>query len=227
MRRFTLRMLATLLAVFLSPRSFAHAQDSSAAAAGPRDFHTVDRVVAVGGAKPILLTRLQEEVNIFRSQGAEIPTDSAQLAAYLRDILVRLVNEELVVQAAQRDTAVQLSLPEVQASVDEAVKNVRSQYTSDLDFQRQLRLAGWNTLDDYRQWIYDQKRRENLSKQFVAKLRQKGLIKPIPATEAESRVFYEKNKGQLPHRPATVVFHQIVARAEPDSAAVAEARQRA
>src|SRR6185436_6766195 len=47
------------------------------------------------------------------------------------------------------------------------------------------------------------------------------------ATEAESREFYEKNKGQLPHRPATVVFHQIVARPEPDSAAVAEARQRA
>src|SRR3954467_4102328 len=87
-----------------------------------RDFHAVDRIVAVVGGKPILLSRVQEEFNVYRAQGGKVPGDTAD---FLRQIVNRLVNDELVVQAAQKDTAIQISLKEVEASVDEAFKNVR------------------------------------------------------------------------------------------------------
>jgi peptidyl-prolyl cis-trans isomerase SurA len=201
------------------------AQDT---ASGPREFRPIDRIVAVVGGKPILLSRVMEEYNVYKAQpNSKVPSDSAGIASFKLDIVNRLVNDELVVQAAQKDTAIKISLTEIQTSVDEAVKNVREQFSSDLEFQRQLRTSGFGTPEDYREWLYEQKRRENLSKQYMAKLRQKGLIKAIPATEAESKDYYEKNKGQLPRRPATVSFRQIVARPEPDSSAVALARQRA
>jgi parvulin-like peptidyl-prolyl isomerase len=203
----------------------AQAQDTTAPSG--RNFQTVDRIVAVVGAKPILLSRAQEEVNIMRAAGGKVPTDSAAMGDFMRDLVNRLVNDELMVQAAQRDTTISLSLQDVEAATDEAVKNVRAQFPSDLDFQRQMRTAGFGALEEYRLWIYEQKRRENLESKLIQKLRQKGVIKPIPATEAEARKYYEQNKGQLPHRPATVSFRQIVARPEPDSAARATARQRA
>src|SRR4051812_16880794 len=78
-----------------------HAQDAKP----DRAFHAVDRIVAVVGARPILYSRLQEEINIRRSvQKADIPTDSVQLVGLLKEILNQLVDEELMVQAAQRDT---------------------------------------------------------------------------------------------------------------------------
>ncbi len=196
-------------------------------AAQERDFHVTDRIVAVVGARPILLSRLQEEVNIRKAQGIAVPKDSAELVATLREILETLVNEELMVQAAQRDTSITLLQTDVQEAVETAVKNVRAQFTSDVDFNRGLREAGWNTLDEYRQWVADQKRKETLSKQFVAKLRQKGIIKPLPATDPEGRAYYQKNKSLLPKRPATVSFKQIVAQPEPDASAVAESKRRA
>jgi parvulin-like peptidyl-prolyl isomerase len=196
--------------------------------APPADFRAVDRIVAVVGGKPILMSRVQEEFNVYKAQpNAKLPDDSAGIVAFKRDIVNRLVNDELVVQAATKDTAIKISLTDIQSSVDDAVKNVREQFSSDLEFQRQLRLSGFGTPEDYREWLYEQKRRENLSKQFMAKLRQKGLIKAIPATEAEGKAYYEQNKGSLPHRPATVTFRQIVIRPEPDAPAVAVARQKA
>ena len=186
-----------VFAILLLAPGAARAQQASTAG----NFRPVDRIVAVVGGKPILLSRVQEEFNVYRAQGGKVPGDTV---AFLREIVNRLVNDELVVQAAQKDTAIQISLKEVEASVDEAFKNVREQFPSDLEFQRQLRTAGFGTPEEYRQWVYDQKRRETLTKQYMNKLRQKGLIKPIPATEAEAKEYYEKNKGSLPHRPATV-----------------------
>ncbi|MBI4503791.1 MAG: peptidylprolyl isomerase [Gemmatimonadetes bacterium] len=226
-----------MLALFVFLAGAASAQDSTArrdsatrqdsTARITRPFRTADRIVAVVGGKPILLSRIQEEVNIYRALGNKVPADSAEMAIFLRQLVDRLVNDELMVQAAQRDTTIKLSLQEVQAAVEDAVKNVRQQFPSDIDFQRQLRTAGFGTLEEYREWVYDQKRRENLERQYIQKLRQKGLIKPIPATEAEAKKYYEDNKGSMPHRPATVSFRQVVARPEPDSAALALALQRA
>lgn len=197
------------------------------AGAQDRDFRPVDRIVAVITGKPILLSRVEEQINIMRATGRQVPTDSAGLARFQRSIVEELVNEELMVQAAQRDTTITVLMQDVQTAVDDAMKQIRQQFGSELDFQRQLRTVGFGTADEYQRWLYEQKRRENLRNQLMQKLRSKGVLKPIPPTESEIREFFERNKGQLPRRPATVSFRQIVIRPQADSAAVAAARQRA
>jgi len=159
----------------------------SRVAAQDTTYHVVDRIVAVVGGKPILLSQVNEEINIRRATGGKVPPDSAGLEQMRRSVIEGLVNDELVVQTAQRDTTILLSVQDVQSAVDEAMKTVRGQFASDIEFQRQLRAAGFGTADDYRTWLYDKKRRENLQSQLIAKLRRKGILKPVPPTEAEVR----------------------------------------
>ncbi len=187
-----------------------------------QELTEVDRIVAVVGRAAIAYSRVEEELNVKRSRGEAIPTDSAGLAQLREEIVGGLVDEELLVQEAQADTAIHVSDEQVQSAVDEFIRKVRTQFRSEVDFQRQLQTSGFGSMDEYRRWITDQQRRDLLHQTLMQKLRQKGVLRPLPPTEAESRAFYEQVKD-LQTRPAVVSFRQIMLRPQPDSAAVANA----
>ncbi|MBI3082308.1 MAG: peptidylprolyl isomerase, partial [Gemmatimonadetes bacterium] len=178
-----------------------------------------DQFVAVVGRVAIAYSRVEEELNVRRQRGDPIPADSAGLARLRREIVDDLVSEELLVQEAQADTAIRVTDEQVQSAVDEFIRRVRTQFRSDVDFQRQLQTSGFGTMDEYRRWITDQRRRELLQQTLIQKLRQSGTLRAVPPTDDELRAFYDRVKeGQT--RPAVVSFRQVVIRPEPDSAAV-------
>lgn len=183
-------------------------------------FTVVDRIVAVVGTTPIPASRVEEQLNVLRAQqGADFPTDSAALALLRRRILDEVIDEELLVQAAQRDTNVRVTDQDVQIAADQAIQEVRRQFASELEYQRELRRAGFGTPEEYRRWITDQQRRDLLRETLMQYLRNSGQITPLPPTEAEMRRFYQENAARRPSRPATLTLRQILIRPEPDSAA--------
>jgi len=188
-------------------------------------FTEVDRIVAVVGQTAIPMSRVLEEVNTRRQQGFQIPNDSALLAGFLRSVLSDLVDQELMLQAAQHDTTVVVSEQEVQNAVDRAMGQVRSSYPSQLDFERDLKGVGFGTIDEYRQYLSEQQRRELTIQQFVQRLQERGELDPLAPTEAELRAYFEQMRSQLSKRPAQVSFRQIVIRPQGDSAAIALAYQ--
>lgn len=214
--RRTATLMATLV-VLGTPR--ARAQDSA--------FALVDRIVAVVGDTPIPLQRINEELNVLRQRGAEIPPDSAGLARLRRQILDRVIDDELLVQAARRDTAIEVFAQEVQSAVEETMREIRGQFASELEYRRQLRASGFGTAEEYRRWLGDQKRRELLSAALVQRLQQEGKLAPLAPTELELRAYFEERRADLPPRPATVSFRQIVVRPEADSSAWEAAAVRA
>lgn len=159
----------------------------------------------------------------MRRQGSELPTDSTAMMHLRRQILEQIISEELFVQAARRDTAITVTEQEVQAAADEGVREVRNQFTSDLEYRRELRTAGFASPEEYRRWQADQKRRQLLRETFLARLRQTGELEPLPPTERELREAFEQTRDRQPKRPAAVSFRQIVIRPEPDSAALLDA----
>ncbi|MBI2402722.1 MAG: peptidylprolyl isomerase [Gemmatimonadetes bacterium] len=184
-----------------------------------QELTEIDHLVAVVGRVAIPYSRVEEELNVRRQRGDPIPTDSAGLARLRREIVDDLVSEELLVQEAQADTAIRVTDEQVQSAVDEFIRRVRTQFRSDVDFQRQLQTSGFGTMDEYRRWITDQRRRELLQQTLIQKLRQSGTLRAVPPTDDELRAFYDRVKeGQT--RPAVVSFRQVVIRPEPDSAAV-------
>ncbi len=189
----------------------------SVASAQDMRLKQVDRIVAIVGRAVISHSRIEEELNVFRSQGGDFPTDSAGRMALRRDILDRIIDDELLIQASRLDTMIRISEQELLSQVEPAIREVRSQFASEMEYDRQLRATGFASQDDYRRWVTDQKRRALTRELFISLLNQRGDIEPLPPTEQEMIEFYEGVKDQQAPRPATVSFRQIVIRTTPDS----------
>jgi len=184
---------------------------------------TLDRIVAIVGTRPILASQIEEEMVQQQAQGQTLPTDSTGLATLRRQILDRLVELEILVQQAERDTSIKVTDQEVLDQVEQTYQNVRKQFTSENDFRDQIRQARFGSVEEWRRWLADEQRRQLYAQRLIEAQRQKGKLRPIPPTDAQMREFWEQNKDQQPKRPATVSFRQIVIKPVPDSAA----RQRA
>jgi peptidyl-prolyl cis-trans isomerase SurA len=196
----------------------------AAAPLAAQQGRVLDRVVAVVGTQPILRSQIEEQIVQLRAQeGAVLPTDSAGWDALRHELLQEMVNDQLLVQQAERDTAIKATEQEVIDQVDQTYQNVRRQFTSDGDFQAQLQQAGFASAEEWRRYLAEQQRRTILRQRLIEVLRQRGTIRPIPPTDSAMRSFFEKNKASLPKRPPVLSLHQIVFAARPDSVA----RQRA
>jgi peptidyl-prolyl cis-trans isomerase SurA len=227
----TLRLVAaaTLLAV---PVAFA--QNATPPAAPPQPKLPtdtaglqVDRIAAVVGDRPILWTEVMEEINERRARGLKLPTDSTEQMEMARGVIQEMIDEEVIVQHALRDTSVHVSDLDVQNAADAQVKRVRSQFKTDAEFAQALKGGGFGTPDEYKRWMIERSRRSALQEKLFAKMRQNGKIVPVPVSEQDVNEAFEKSKSNLPKRPATVTFRQIVVPAQPSPKAKAAAKAKA
>jgi peptidyl-prolyl cis-trans isomerase SurA len=210
-----MKVLLTLLAACVVTTATAKAQQP------------IDRIVAIVGARPILASQIDEEMVQAQAQGQPVPTDSAGRMTMRRQILDRLIELEILVQQAQRDTSIKITDQEVLDQVEQTYQNVRKQFSSELDFREQIRQARFGSVEEWRRWLADEQRRQLYAQRLIESQRQKGKLRPIPPTEAQMREFWEQNKEQQPRRPATVSFRQIVIKPVPDSIAKRRAFERA
>ncbi len=199
-----------------------------AAAARPADsVIVVDRVLAVVGNRPVLASQVDEELFSRQAQGVALPTAPEQLDALRREVVSSIVDEELLVQQAVRDTAIQVTDQEVADGVEQQVRKVRGNFTSEVDYRNELKKAGFQTPEEYRRWLTDQQRRAALQNRLIDGLRSNGKLKSVSPTEEEMRKFFEQQKGNLGTRPATISFRQIVISPKPTARAKATARAQA
>ena len=91
----------------------------------------VDQVVAVVGNRPILASQIDEQLfTLVAEQQVPAPTTAQDTTRLREQILGDLIDEEIMVQEAQRDTAIVVTEEEVQQGVEQQVKNVRGRFTS-------------------------------------------------------------------------------------------------
>jgi peptidyl-prolyl cis-trans isomerase SurA len=192
-----------------------------------RAQEVLDRIVAIVGTRAILASEVEEEFVQAQAQGQPLPPDSASRMALRRQILDRIIELEVLVQQAQRDTAIKITEQEVLDQVEQTYQNVRKQFRSENEFRDQIRQAHFGSIEEWRRWLADQQRRELYAQRLIEAQKQAGKLRPIPPTDAQMREFWEQNKDQQPRRPETVSFRQIVIRPVPDSASKRIARARA
>jgi peptidyl-prolyl cis-trans isomerase SurA len=187
----------------------------------------VDRVVAVVGNRPVLASQVDEEIFSRQSQGAKVPTTPEGLNGVRHQIVSSIIDEELLVQQAQRDTSIKVTDEEIASGVEEQVRKVRSNFTSEVDYRAELKKAGFQTPEEYRRWLTDQQRRAALQNRLIEKLRTDGKLKPVAPTEKEMRAYFEEQKATLGSRPATISFRQIVVSPTPSTDAKLKAKAQA
>ena len=205
-----------------------NAQDTSGTATPPRDTtFVVDRVVAVVGNRPVLASQVDEEIFSRQSQGVKLPENAEGIRSVRRQIVSSIIDEELLVQQAQRDTSIQVTDEEIASGVEEQVQKVRSNFTSEVDYAAELRKAGFQTPEEYRRWLTDQQRRAAFQNRLIEKLRNEGKLKSVAPTEKEMKQYFEEQKSSLGTRPATLSFRQIVVTPAPAPAAKARIKSQA
>jgi len=197
------------------------------AQAGPE---VVDRIVAIVGQQPILMSQLQEEILQRQANNQlQVPTDPAALATLRRQVLESMIDDEVLYQKAHEDTSISVSDADVQVKVEEKVRSVRAQFPSDSDFRHEIAAAHFTTQEEWRRWLSEQQRRSDYEQAYIQKLTNDGKFKPALVSEAELRRYFneiQSQPGPKPKRPATVNFRQIVVapRARPEARARALAR---
>lgn len=205
-----------LLVVLLLPGVLAAQQGAQDGAQPAPQFRcdtvdaSVDRIVAVAGDTPILSSQVEEEIFTQRSQQGPLPRTEAEFRALCRQVISDLVDAEIMVQAANRDTTIKVTDQEIAEGAEEQFRNVRKRFTSELDFQRELNRSGFQTPEEFRRWLTDSQRKAALRNRLLAKLREEGKLKPVQPTERELREYFEQFKDDLPQRPATISFRNII-----------------
>lgn len=213
-----IRSLSVLIALL------AAVAPAAAQAPEPGPSELVDRVVAVVGDSVILASEVQEQIERLSAAGETIPTDPAALEALRRRELEALINQLVMLQAAQRDSLV-VSDAEVQAQADRALAEQEQRFGGRVAFEQALEREGL-TLEDYRQVIERDVRRAGIQRAWLASIQRD---RPPPTvSDREIRELYQERRAQFGRRPATIEFEQVVVtpRASQEARASAEAEAR-
>jgi peptidyl-prolyl cis-trans isomerase SurA len=169
----------------------------------------LDQVVGIVGDKAIFWSDVLLGIGA-RLRGGAIPPDSAEQLKLSVDVLNQIVDEEVLIQKARRDTSIKVTDHDVANQVDAGIKRVRDSFKSEAEFREALRREGLGSVEDYRRKMVDDAKRAELQQQYIAHAKKEGKLVPGLVSETEITEAFEKNKGTLPKRAATIAFHQLV-----------------
>ena len=188
------------------------------AASSPASAIIVERVVAVVGDRPILLSELRQRAKPFLLQvQLKVPPGPQQAAAesqVLKELIQKVIDEELEGQAAEK-AKITVSAEEL----DAAIQNVaQAQGLTTTELVREARVRSGMTEQEYRGEI----RRQILEGKML-QLRVKGRIR---ITEEDVKAMYDRSlrdeRKQREYHPSWLVLRIL-----PGSSAEALAERRA
>jgi peptidyl-prolyl cis-trans isomerase SurA len=211
------------VALVAAPAVAQQAPASSVPPQGLRNIE-VDRVAGVVATTPILFSEVLEAINFARAQGMQLPPDSAGQLRVAREFLGRIVDREVLITVA-KDYKIEVTEVDVSAKVEKDVEDARSRFNSEAEFRSALEREGFGTPEEYRKKSVEAAIRDETQRRAVDSLKSSGRMAPANVTEKEVAEAFERLRGQLPPRPATVGFRQIVLKLRPRPENVLRARE--
>ena len=181
----------------------------------------VDGIVAIAGDSVILRSEVQERLLQMRAGGAPMPEDPAGIMQLQDEIVDALINEQLLLQAAQSDSTIVVSDEELEAIVQEDLNERVRNVGGPAQMQTLLSEQGLNLIS-YTQALKEQARRQRLQTLYMGKRR--ADMGPVVVTDTDVREFIDAQRDQLPKRPASITFRQVLVRAEPSDSTREAAR---
>ncbi|MGH7566461.1 MAG: peptidylprolyl isomerase [Gemmatimonadota bacterium] len=185
---------------------------------------TSDRIMAVVGEHLLLESEWREQTLVLAAQLGLDP-NSPEMRELARESFDQMLNDLVILAAAERDTAVQVDTERVVEETDEEIARIRSRFPSEAEFLRQLTESPWGSLAAYRADIMERKRRELLGQMYLDLHRDE--ILPRPVSDQELRDYWEENGESFGTTPQTVRFEEIPVLIEPSEEVRAAAREEA
>ena len=185
----------------------------------------VDRLVAVVGDSVVVQTQVVEEIQRMRLQGMQVPEESDPAYQTLfRTVLDEYVNRLLVLQAAAKDSLIQVDESTIDQRVNDRITQLAQQMGGQPALQQALQAESL-TLGEYRELLRNEARMEQMQQLYLqVRLRDSG---PAQVTEEELLQRFQEARGTLQQRPKTITFEQVVVAPETNEAALEAARDKA
>jgi peptidyl-prolyl cis-trans isomerase SurA len=181
-----------------------HAANAPQGTVGIDSAETIDGIAAIVGGDIVLLSELEQQSFLAATQAEIDPSDTVKVHQLRQDVLDRLIDEKVVLQEAARQ-AITIPDSEVTRNAQQALENVRRRFPSDDAYRKELAAEGItesDLLDRYKKDV----NRQLLAQRLI--LREIG--NKVEVTDKDITDYYEKNKSQLPQRPATAHLAQLV-----------------
>ena len=187
----------------------------------PEDL--VDRVVAIAGDSVILLSQVENEMILLAAQGATFPTDPQGLREAAAEVLESMINVQLLLQEAARDTTLALDPELIDSRVQAQVDAVQAQLGGLQQVQAAVEADGM-TMAEYRETLRTRIQRDLMQQLFLQ--RQLQNAPPVALEDAEMRELYEAQRASLQQRPEILSLEQLVIPVVPPDSMWAKAKEK-
>ena len=210
-------LAAALLLPSAAPPAIAQAQEVEAAG------EIVDRVVAIVGDSAVLLSQVVQRENQERARGIQVPPPGTPASEDFRTALIHgLIDDMVLLQAAARDTLLQVDDAEVEAALAAQLDSIEARYMDREAMIEDMRREGL-TLQSFREMMRTQIAQQRLIQLYLRTRTGEGEV-AVEVTDEEVKAAFEAGREGLQQRPATVTFEQVVMEVKASDSARAEAQ---
>lgn len=180
----------------------------------------LDEPIAIVADRVILRSEWEAQVTLLALQSRRSVDDPVVRDSLGPAILQQMINDELILIQAERDTTLTVESQEIDAALAQHIQSLRDQFNSEEEFQRELAREGLTERDlrvRYRRDVRDQLLKQKLIQR---------KLNEVSVSNGEVREFYQTYKDSLPVQPAGIKLAHIllpvtVSQATEDSARLA------
>jgi len=191
------------------------------AAHSTKTVSATERIAAIVNKEVILDSDVDEQLRLAMANLHVDPSDSVSVARLRKDVLQQLVDEQVILNEAQKQ-GISIPKAELDEAVAQAIQNVKDRLGSEQSFQRAL--ADEKTTEDGLRKKYEPDVRKQL---LVMRLVGREVQSKTTVTDAEVKGFFASHRDSLGGRPEALKLSAIVIGFEPDSVQVKRRRARA
>ena len=187
----------------------------------PRGQEVLDRIVAVVGNQIILESELKAQLALYATQfGIDLKDEQKQKQTET-ELLEQMINDNLLLIQAQKDTTIEVTSKEVENAVKEQLEKVKSQFSSEEAFGDQLKAEGLTENE------LKKKYREQIKKQMlIDRLVSRKLFK-VSVTTKEVKDFYQTYKDSIPDQPQSVKLSHVLLEIRPSQGTLDSLKKKA
>lgn len=180
----------------------------------------LDEPLVVVADRVILRSEWQAQVSLFAMQSKLDANDSHVRDSLGPIVLERMINDELILIQAQRDTTISVKPEEIDQALADHIQSLKSQFADEDEFQKELIREGLTERD-----LRVRYRREVRNQLMKQKLVQRKLG-DVAVSNGEVRDFFKMYKDSLPAQPEGIKLAHILLPIEPSPITVDSARAR-
>ncbi len=158
----------------------------------------VDKIIAKVGREIILISDLNKRMQQLNASGMAMD----EITQF--DVLNDMIESKLIIQKAKEEEY-EVDEQMIKETAENQIKQVASQFPSEIEFKKELRNAGLS-VPDLKDYYIQMITEEQLKTQII----QHNIKSKIHITEGEIEEYYKENKVDIPFRPEMYQIGMIV-----------------